>query len=108
MNQKNIEEEHRCLEIHIDKSPFDQSTCYLPLEVQKSLGKGTTDGSNEGTLKYQAPLESTNTDYAFSLFLSNENIAGEIIGRSTRSRAHGKICKRKMQLIDNQVSQQCE
>ena len=39
MNQKNIEEEHRHLEMHIDKSPFDQSTCYLPLEVQKSPRK---------------------------------------------------------------------
>lgn len=53
-----------------------------------------TDGSNEGTLKYQAPSEATNTDCAFAVFVSNENIAGEIIGRSTRSRAHGKICKK--------------
>ena len=38
------------------------------------------DGSNEASVKYQAPIEATNLDCAFSLFLSNENIAGEIIG----------------------------
>lgn len=38
-NQKNIEEEHESLEIQRDQSPVDQSTCYLPLDVQKSLGK---------------------------------------------------------------------
>ena len=38
VNQKNMEEEHECLEIQIDQCPIDQSTCYLPLEVQKSPG----------------------------------------------------------------------
>jgi len=53
-----------------------------------------TDGSNEGSLKYQSPSEATNTDGTFAIFLSNKNTAGEISGRSTRSRAHGKICKK--------------
>jgi len=39
-----------------------------------------TDGSNEGSLKYQSPSEATNTDGTFAIFLSNKNTAGEISG----------------------------
>jgi hypothetical protein len=45
MNQKNIEEEHECLEIQRDQSPIDQSTRYWPLEVQKSPEKAEEENA---------------------------------------------------------------
>jgi len=47
-NQKNIEEEHECLESQRDQSPVDQSTCYLPLDVKKSLGKLEEENAADG------------------------------------------------------------
>lgn len=76
-----------CSEAGVIDEPTYSSSLVPSTELQ-------TDGSNEGSLKYQSPSEVTNTDCAFTLILSNKNIDGEISGRSTRSRGHGNIYKK--------------
>lgn len=87
INKSEVLSTSTCPEADVIDEPTYSSSLVLSTELP-------TDGSNEGALKYQAPSEATNADCAFALFLPNKNIAGEIIGRSTRSRAHGKICKK--------------